>query len=676
LLEGEGKVVTREQLRVALWPEDTFVDFEHGVNTAIKKLRQALGDSFDRPKFIETLPKAGYRFLVPVEWMTEAEEHSAPNPPAGERAAAPEVRSRKVPYRAAVVVLTVVGVCAVAAYLVYRNSRLITIGPEPSLSLAVASPGEKYGPSLSPDGKQLAYAWNGGLGPNFGIYVKLLGSEEPIRLTRQEAIDFNPVWSPDGHYIVYCRIQKGGTGVYIIPAIGGAERKLRDAHWELREFEQNVWYFGRVSWSPDGTMLAISDRESSNQPTSIYLLSLDTLAARKLTSPGLPGDYNPAFSPDGQTLAFNRGSQGVTSIYTLAVKGGNEHLVASGSQFGWGLAWTADGRSIVFGRASWLGTSAWLWKISANGGDPERLQFGQEGTEPSIRGHRLAYARQVMNLNIWKRQLNGLHPATAPSTKFLTSTAIESGPQFSPDGGRIAFESTRDGGYEIWTCRSDGSNLLQLTHYKTVTGTPRWSPDGKQIAFDSRAPGNADIFVMDSEGGSMRQLTHDTSADVVPSWSRDGRWIYFASDRGGDWQIWKMPSEGGPVTQVTQHGGYGPVESVDGRFLYYTKYPSVSGIWRMPSDGGEEAAIIPYVEPDYWGYWGIVNDGIFFLDSTNEPALAFYDFATHRITRVFELGGKPAREVTGLAVSPDGRTVLYTLRDSLSRDIVLVENYR
>jgi Tol biopolymer transport system component len=133
--------------------------------------------------------------------------------------------------------------------------------------------------------------------------------------------------------------------------------------------------------------------------------------------------------------------------------------------------------------------------------------------------------------------------------KFLSSTAIESGPQFSPDGSQIVFESTRSGAYEVWLCRSDGTNPLQLTHFNTVTGTPRWSPDGTQIAFDSRTPGNADIFVMDSRGGSLRKLTNEPSAEVVPSWSRDGRWIYFASERSGGWEIWKMPSAGGPAVQ-------------------------------------------------------------------------------------------------------------------------------
>jgi Tol biopolymer transport system component len=140
------------------------------------------------------------------------------------------------------------------------------------------------------------------------------------------------------------------------------------------------------------------------------------------------------------------------------------------------------------------------------------------------------YARQVSNLNIWRKQLDSKH-SSLPVDRFLSSTAIESGPQYSPDGSRIAFESTRSGSYEIWMCGSDGTNVIQLTHFNNVTGTPRWSPDGQQIAFDSRARGNADIFVMNPRGGPPHQLTNEISADVIPSWSRDGRWIYFASAR-------------------------------------------------------------------------------------------------------------------------------------------------
>jgi Tol biopolymer transport system component/DNA-binding winged helix-turn-helix (wHTH) protein len=673
LLEADNRVVSRNELRIALWPDETFVDFEHSVNTAVKKLRKALDDSVQNPQFIETVPKVGYRFLVPVEWSTEADNnhlrrHGLPIPQAEESG------SRFWAARSALGI-ALIAAGAVALLLLYSSHLLRSKAPDPSISYAVTNVGEKYSPSLSPDGRQLAFAWNGGTGLHFSIYVKLIGTDEPLRLTRQDSIDFNPVWSPDGHYIAFCRIKPGDTGIYMVPALGGAERKIRDTHWENREFDQVFWYFGRLSWSSDGKLLAFSDRPSSNEPTSIYLLSLDSLSTRRLTSPSLPGDYNPVFSPDGQMLAFNRGSQGVTSIYTMPVAGGGEQRLITGPQFGWGLAWTSDGRDIVFGKAGWLTRSGWLWKISARGGEPQRLQFGQEGTEPSIRGSRLVYARQVINLNTWRKQLDFKHPSVS-ADRLLSSTTIESGPQYSPDGSHIVFESTRSGSYEIWICRSDGTNLVQLTHFDNVSGTPRWSPDGQQIAFDSSAPGNADIFVMDSHGGRLRQLTHEASAEVVPSWSRDGRWIYFSSARSGQWEVWKMPSEGGAAVQVTRHGGWGALESRDGRFLYYTKYPAIAGIWRMPTSGGEETLVLPGVEPELWGYWAIVEKGIYFLDTTAKPVIAFFDFSSGQVTRLFNLETRPAREVPGLAVSPDGRTILYTQLDVLTRDLVLVDNFQ
>jgi Tol biopolymer transport system component/DNA-binding winged helix-turn-helix (wHTH) protein len=682
LLEAEGKVVAREELRQALWPEDTFVDFELGVNTAVKKLRQALEDSADHPKFIETLPRFGYRFMIPVEWVSgvaaDPERRKLSSLHHGVAIATPSARPTR--WRGLFTTRnTVIGgltACALGlSFLYYSHSRRSKTGPS-AVTPVVTNVGEKHTPSLSPDRQHLVFAWNGGAGPYFSLYVKLVGTEESIRLTKQTSIDFNPVWSPDGRYIAFCRIVKGGTGIYIIPAMGGVERRIRETHWQEDEFYQVFWYFGRLSWSPDGNLVAYSDHTDSNEPTSIFLLSLDTSEVRRLTSPrGSVGDYNPAFSPDGRTLAFNRGSQGVTSIYTVPVSGGEEQHLVSGVQFGWGLAWTPDGRYIVFAKASWLADAGWLWKIPRGGGEPERLQFGQEAVEPSIQGNRLVYAHPTANINIWRRRLHSLVSA-GPSDRFIYSTRMESGPQFSPDGSKIAFESTRSGAYEIWMCRSDGTGVVQLTLFNSSTGTPRWSPDGQQIAFDSRAPGNTDIFVVDSQGGSPRRLTSEPSSEVVPSWSRDGRWIYFASDRTGRHEVWKMPSTGGSPVQVTHHGGFAAFESTDGRFLYYAKGMTVSGLWRIPTNGGEEVEIIRSLEAGHWGYWAVVENGIYYLDTTAKPGIVFLDVNTSHTTRVFDLENRPATQAPGLAVSSTNGTILYTQLDALSRDIMLVENFR
>jgi Tol biopolymer transport system component/DNA-binding winged helix-turn-helix (wHTH) protein len=650
LLEKPGEVVTREELRAKLWPADTFVDFDHGLNAAIKRLRDALGDSAENPRFVETVARRGYRFIgIP------------------EIAAATSRRPSTT--RNAIVVGFVV--CAIALPLLLHRYSIKPKAVQAAVIPVVTNVGEKYSPSLSPDGQHLAFVWNGGAGPNFNLYVKVIGTEDSLRLTNQASLDFSPAWSPDGRYIAFCRISKDAAGIYIIPALGGAERRVRNTLWNEQEFQEAFRFSDRLSWSPDGNLLAYSDRPSSKEPASIFLLSLDSLEVRRLTSPpSSRGDFSPEFSPDGRTLAFARDSQGVESIYAIPVAGGEEQRLTSDTKQKWGLAWTPDGREIIFADTSWL------WKVSLRGGQPERLQFGQDGVDPSIRGYRLVYLRQRSNKNIWKKTLNSLVPASPPE-RFISSTKMETGPQFSPDGTRVAFESTRSGAYEVWLCRSDGSGLMQLTHFSpAVTGTARWSPDGQQIVFDSRPAGNPDIFVIDSQGGPPRKLTSESSNEVVPSWSRDGRWIYFASDRNGGWQVWKMPSTGGPAAQVTRHGGFSAFESPDGRFLYYAKGSTVSGLWRIPVNGGDEVEVISSLEAGYWGYWAVAENGIYFLDTSTKPAIAFFDVTTHRITRVFDLENRPAREDPGLAVSSDKRTILYAQMDSSSSDILLVENFR
>ena len=287
----------------------------------------------------------------------------------------------------------------------------------------------------------------------------------------------------------------------------------------------------------------------------------------------------------------------------------------------------------------------------------------------------MAYVQQRANVNIWRRKLSSAVSADAPE-RLIASTRMESGPQFSPDGTRITFESTRSGAYEVWLCRSDGSGVIQLTHFNSLTGTPRWSPDGQQIAFDSRTAGNADIYILDSQGGVPHRFTVQPSAEVVPSWSRDGRWIYFASDRTGGWEVWKMPSRGGPPVQVTRHGGFAPCESGDGKFVYYAKGLALPGLWRIPSNGGDEVEVISSLAAGFWGYWALVDAGIYYLASTSKPEIAFFDLATRRNTRVFVMDNPPAREAPGLTVSSNGSTVLYTQLDALNSDIILVDNFR
>ena len=117
-------------------------------------------------------------------------------------------------------------------------------------------------------------------------------------------------------------------------------------------------------------------------------------------------------------------------------------------------------------------------------------------------------------------------------------------------------------------------------------------------------------------------------------------------------------------------------ESPDGRFLYYAKGHAVPGLWRVPANGGEEIELISSLEALYWGYWAVVENGIYYLDTTNKPGIAFLDLDTHHVTRVFDLENSPVKDAPGLAVSSDKRTILYTQFDASYSDIILAENFR
>jgi Tol biopolymer transport system component len=226
-------------------------------------------------------------------------------------------------------------------------------------------------------------------------------------------------------------------------------------------------------------------------------------------------------------------------------------------------------------------------------------------------------------------------------------------------------------------CDSEGQNLTQLTFFgKGFAGTPQWSPNGEQIAFDYRASGGADVFVLDVGGGVPRRITIEPSDDSVPSWSRDGRYLYFASNRTGDQQIWKVPAEGGSEVQITMQGGFTAFESADGTALYYSRYPVASGVWRVPVQGGPEVLVLDQPGAGIFGQWSLLADGIYFVKQEAEEAseIGFFSFATQRTTQVVELH-QGWGFLSGLAVSPDRRCILYTHQDPISSDIMLVENF-
>ena len=537
-------------------------------------------------------------------------------------------------------------------------------------------PGRKEQPAFSPDGRQVAFTWDGERGDNVDIYVRLVGEGSPLRLTIDSHVDRSPTWSPDGRSIAFVRVSEEGRTLITVPALGGAERKLLTSP-----------RLSAVDWSPDGKQLAVVDSSSPDGLSEIYLVSPDTGEKKRLmpTPAQFNGDRGAKFSPDGRWVAFTRSANfAVDDVYVAPATGGEpRRLTHDGHQLA-GITWTSDGRDVIF--SSNRGGSYGLWRISIDGGAPEPLPgAGENAFQPSVSGQggRLAYVYDKADTNVWRAPGPKAAGKGGTPTRLIASTRGEGSPRYSPDGKRIAFASDRTGGTEVWVCDGEGQNQMQLTDFGGHAGSPRWSADGRWIGFDARPEGSSDVYVVGSEGGSPRRLTTEPSADIMPVWSKDGRWIYFGSDRAGDWQIWRMPAAGGTALQVTQKGGYGPLES-DDQYIYYSRNSGVPsrqnnlpGVWRVPLDGGDEVRVF---DKGAAGSVSVLAEGIAFFNpgSAPDPAtISYYAFASGQATTLLSIDRSKSGGFAGrLSVSPDGQWVVYVQTDQVDNDIMLVENFR
>ena len=564
---------------------------------------------------------------------------------------------------AAVLVLALLG--AGLWFMIVRTTPL----PQPTVVPVTTYPGRQMHPSFSPDGKQIAFSWDGEKGDKFSIYVKLLGETNALRLTTSPTADYYPAWSPDGKRIAFFRTGSNG-GIYTVSALGGAERRLAGHATD-----------SQMSWSPDGKWLAMSDVNPEDH--GIFLLPVDGGEARRISNPKPPAwDSSPAFAPDGHRLAY----AGCISITICAAyvqelgsgysPQGSARQMALQTSLPGGLTWSRDGGSLIYSAQPVGSVPFYLWRIEIDGRQPpQRLEVaGTQASFPSASptASRLVFSRSLVDYDIWRYHMNGgMEP-------LIVSSATDFNPQFSPDGTRIAFASDRSGQGEIWIAQADGSKPVQLTHGPGRSqGTARWSPDGRWIAFDSRRQdGHTEVYVMDAAGSAPRRITFGPSNDAIPFWSRDGKWLYFRSDRTGRHEIWRVPFAGGPGEQVTRNGGWTAYESIDGQTLFYTKLPlgSVPVFARLLS-GGAERQVLPSISGRMFAP---VAEGIYYIGPSNGEyyPLEFFQFSSHSSRLLAKVGGYVGNIGGSLSVSPDRKTILFSQSVSNDAHLMMIENFQ
>jgi Tol biopolymer transport system component len=339
--------------------------------------------------------------------------------------------------------------------------------------------------------------------------------------------------------------------------------------------------------------------------------------------------------------------------------------------------WTADNHEIVF--SSSRGGVTGLWRVCAKGGMP-RPVAGPVGEAmwPSIpaKGGALVYEQALSKLNIWRLNLRSPKQLERPPAAIISEKGEKMRPELSPDRKKIAFESNRLGFWDIWTCNTDSSDCQQVTSLHGSAGRARWSPDGHYLAFEFHPSERGEIYLVEVPGGTPRLLPTIPGADnLSPSWSRDGKWLYFSSKRGNEpFQAWKIPAQGGSPIQLTKNGGISPVESPDGRFLYYAKYEQ-GGLWRLPLRGGEETQILGDISGGEWPNWAVTSSGIYFLKfaKSRHGTIEFLDFATHKVLPLWTLENEPG---WGLSISRDDKSIVYIQDEYAESSIMLVTNFR
>jgi len=658
LARHPGELMLRGDLSRAWSSEDPAV-VGGSINTAVRKIRQALGDHAEHPRFVETVAGKGYRFIAEVSESAQqpVEGCAAPGPATAIGSLA---KRRHVPFaKYAIAVLGAAGFGAAVLWIGTRVQAPMRVLPFTEL------PGSQSTPAFSPDGGRVVFAWaDESQGQH--LYIKPVTGASEMQLTKSPGLDSNPTWSPDGRLIAFLREDgRRPPELITIPASGGAERKI------LTFSSQNP---SPLSWSADGRALAFADSDPPQASPAIFLASLDSGQQRRLTTPPASsrGDWHPVFSPTGDRLAFvrNAGSLQIGTLYLLPVDRSGAALgepipIRTDRRDLRGIAWSADGRSLVCAAAGGL------VRIPIGGGTARPLPF-LDAVEPAVapRGDRMVYDRLFEETAIF-RVPGPRHSGTI--SRLIASRRLNGAPKYSPDGTRILFVSERTGFDELWLTDSEGQNARQLTSFGRATlGSPRWSPDGRFIAFDSTAEGPAKIYLMAVGAGTPRRITSGGSSDVRPSWSHDGAWIYFGSNRSGAWEIWKISTQGMTLVQVTHDGGREAFEDADGRFLYYVKAAPTPGIWRIPLSDGPAA---PVSDKGVQGQWGIGRRGVYYLNGQDK--LEMLEFSTDARVTIPTPGLTLGKGSGGLfGVAPDDSWILVTVRVRSESELSIVDNFR
>ncbi len=680
LLRNSGDVVSREDVRRELWPGDTFVDFDQGLAAAVNKIREALSDSADKPRYVQTLPRRGYRFIGRIE----------PSPPVQIRARLEEVpdvasrakqniatndaikpaRSSSTPTWALGAALFLLGAGIAVALMLFAAKKKSQPPAEPewNISQFTSYPGETDAPAFSPDGSQIAFGW-APEGHGSDLYVKGLGAESRLQLTHQPAAYIAAAWSPDGTQIALMRLAGPETGLYVVPALGGPLTKLL-ATTTASDLP------APISWSPDGKWIAYSNQIDGKHGDRAFLFSMETHQGHLFYhDPACVHEASLTFSHDGKQVAWLCARK-YNSIDLLVgdPEGRTRRVVRTFTLLTYGICWSRDDSKIITAQQG-EGESG-LYEVQLSDGQMTRMpeavgSFHSRWPTQSAKTGSLAWVEWRVRTNLV--QLDLQNPSKSPAP-VLESSRDDTNASHSPDGKYVAFNSNRSGSSGVWIGDADGKNLMMVAQ---SGGVPRWSPDSQQIVYSREEAGKHLLYILDIRERVPHRLATRAQNPGSPFWSSDGQWIYFMDEESFRRKYLRCPLSCDNNETLIRDGAraHSMQSTSDGKAWYYIddEKDDVSKIFREPMRDGhladrEEVKEIPPLDSN--ASFFVATSGIYFVSAAKPNALGYFSFATAKTSDIL----KTEKRIGGnFWVSNDGKVALLPQVSDRHLDIMLAE---
>jgi DNA-binding winged helix-turn-helix (wHTH) protein/Tol biopolymer transport system component len=597
LLQRPGEVVTREEIQQKLWPINTFVDFEHSINTAVNKLRVALGDQAENPRFIETLPRYGYRLIAPVEIMEPhgarpAVEIRCPLPP--QQVRPPETQKRWPLAAMAGGLLVLLATACVALFFLFSWRHFGAPSRNPWVQVTNFAD-SATSPALSADGRMIAFI----RGPETfvtpgQIYVKMLPDGRPVQLTHDDLRKMAPVFSPDGSRIAYTATDKSfGWNTWVVPVLGGEPQKLLPNAAALTWADSQHVVFSEIKTGFHmGVVTALESRAAERD---VYLpADMDGMAHRSWVS------------PDGKWILLSEmDGAGWRPCRVLPFAGSTHGDTAGPAPARCTYAgWSPDGKMMYFSADA--GDGYHIWRQHFPRGVPEQMTFGpteEEGIALAPDGRTLVTSAGIRESTVWlhdsrgDRQISGEGFASVPGLGFGGSHGYS---VFSPDGKRLFYLMRKQDSVaflsgELWMADLDSGRTVAVLPGVSMTEFVI-APDGERVAFtapDGQGAWHAWLAALDRRT-SPKQLT--SSVAQGPSFGTEGE-IYFVAREGGQEFVYRI----GPNEAVPQKMNPEPIADFRGispRGEWWLT--EVAPLIARPAQGGSPTRICSFCEAG-WG---------------------------------------------------------------------------